>query len=54
LQATVVKLRHDSYRSRLDQLARQATLSAEEVAEFSELSAKAAQIKAARVVSRES
>lgn len=54
LQATVIKLRHDSYRARLDQLARQATLSAEEVAEFSELSAKAAQIKAARVVSRES
>jgi DNA primase len=54
LQATVVKLRHDSYRARLDQLARQSSLSAEEVAEFSELSAKAAQMKAARVVTRES
>ncbi|SAL74724.1 DNA primase [Caballeronia telluris] len=53
LQATVVKLRHDSYRARLDQLARQSSLSAEEVAEFSELSAKAAQIKAGRVVSPE-
>ncbi|SAL55082.1 DNA primase [Caballeronia cordobensis] len=48
LQATVVKLRHDSYRARLDQLARQSSLSAEEVAEFSELSAKVAQIKAGR------
>jgi DNA primase len=51
LQATVVKLRHDSYRARLDQLARQATLSPEEVAEFSELSARVAQIKAGRVAS---
>jgi DNA primase len=54
LQATVVKLRHDSYRTRLDQLARQATLSPEEVAEFTDLSVKAAQMKAARVVSRDS
>ncbi|WP_250500254.1 DNA primase [Caballeronia sp. GAWG1-5s-s] len=51
LLATVVKLRHDSYRARLDQLARQASLSAEEVAEFSDLSAKVAQIKAGRAAS---
>jgi DNA primase len=51
LQATVVKLRHDSYRARLDQLARQSSLTPEEVAEFSDLSAKVAQIKAARVAS---
>ncbi|WP_277184690.1 DNA primase [Caballeronia sp. BR00000012568055] len=51
LQATVVKLRHDSYRARLDQLARQPSLSAEEVAEFSDLSAKVAQIKAGRAAS---
>ncbi|QSN63463.1 DNA primase [Caballeronia sp. M1242] len=51
LLATVVKLRHDSYRARLDQLARQASLSAEEVAEFSDLSAKVAQIKAGRATS---
>jgi DNA primase len=38
----------------LDQLARQATLSPEEVAEFTDLSVKAAQMKAARVVSRDS
>ena len=48
LQATVLKLRHDSYRARLDQLARQSSLSAEEVAEFSDLSARVAQIKAGR------
>ena len=53
LQATVIKLRHDSYRARLDQLARQASLSAEEVAEFSDLSAKVAQIKASRAASQE-
>nr|WP_284506895.1 DNA primase [Caballeronia sp. GAFFF1] len=51
LLATVVKLRHDSYRARLDQLARQASLSAEEVAEFSDLSARVAQIKAGRAAS---
>ncbi|GGD61219.1 DNA primase [Caballeronia grimmiae] len=51
LQATVVKLRHDTYRARLDQLARQSNLSAEEVAEFSDLSAKVAQIKAGRAAS---
>jgi DNA primase len=51
LQATVVKLRHDSYRARLDHLARQPSLSAEEVAEFSDLSAKVAQIKAGRAAS---
>ncbi|KMZ12638.1 DNA primase [Candidatus Burkholderia humilis] len=51
LQATVVKLRHDSYRARLDQLARQASLTPEEVAEFSDLSAEVAQIKAGRVAS---
>ncbi|MDR5761908.1 DNA primase [Caballeronia sp. LZ035] len=54
LQATVVKLKHDSYRARLDQLARQANLSAEEVAEFSDLSARVAQIKAGRVASPDS
>ena len=53
LQATVVKLRHDSYRNRLDQLAHQSALTAEEIAEFSDLSAKAAQIKAAKGISRE-
>jgi DNA primase len=53
LQATVVKLRHDSYRARLDVLARQVTLSAEEIAEFSELSAKAARMKAARAMGKE-
>jgi DNA primase len=47
----VVKLRHDTYRARLDQLARQSNLSAEEVAEFSDLSAKVAQIKAGRAAS---
>ncbi|SAK60550.1 DNA primase [Caballeronia ptereochthonis] len=52
LQATVLKLRHDSYRARLDQLARQSRLSAEEVAEFSELSARVAQIKAGRTASQ--
>ncbi|WP_244816856.1 DNA primase [Caballeronia sp. Lep1P3] len=54
LLATVIKLRHDSYRARLDQLARQASLSAEEVAEFSDLSAKVAQIKAGRAASPDS
>ena len=53
LHATVVKLRHDSYRNRLDQLAQQSSLTAEEIAEFSDLSAKAAQIKALRGVSRD-
>jgi DNA primase len=54
LAATVVKLRHDSYRARLDELARQSALTPEEIAEFTDLSAKAAQIKAARVASRDS
>ncbi|WP_250466523.1 DNA primase [Caballeronia sp. GAFFF2] len=53
LQATVLKLQHDSYRARLDLLARQPGLSPEEVAEFSELSAKIAQIKAGRAASPE-
>ena len=53
LHATVVKLRHDSYRNRLDQLAQQSSLTAEEIAEFSDLSVKAAQIKALRGVSRD-
>ncbi|KND59245.1 DNA primase [Candidatus Burkholderia verschuerenii] len=53
LQATVVKLRHDSYRARLDQLARQSSLSPEEVAEFSDLSTKVAQIKAGRAASQD-
>ncbi|KMY85287.1 DNA primase [Candidatus Paraburkholderia calva] len=53
LQATVLKLRHDSYRARLDQLARQASLSPEEVAEFSDLSTKVAQIKAGRAASQD-
>ena len=53
LQATVWKLRHDSYRARLDQLARQSSLSAEEVAEFSDLSARVAQIKAGRAASQD-
>ncbi|KMQ80610.1 DNA primase [Candidatus Burkholderia pumila] len=51
LQATVLKLRHDSYRAQLDLLARQESLSPEEVAEFSDLSAKVAQIKAGLVAS---
>ncbi|KNH07809.1 DNA primase [Candidatus Burkholderia brachyanthoides] len=51
LQATVLKLRHDSYRARLDQLARQASLSPEEMAEFSDLSTKVAQIKAGQAAS---
>jgi DNA primase len=53
LHGTVIKLRHDSYRNRLDQLAQQSSLTAEEIAEFSDLSVKAAQIKASRGVSRD-
>lgn len=53
LQATVVKLRHDSYRARLDQLARQSSLTPEEVAEFSDLSTKVAQIKAGQAASQD-